>query len=65
MGRSWPTPRLSRWWRNWTAGRAGRTARRGLGSSQAVTGRALRADDDELLHLAVPVLAALRRDKAA
>jgi hypothetical protein len=35
------------------------------GNSQAVTGRALRADDDELLHLAVPVLAALGRDKAA
>jgi hypothetical protein len=40
-------------------------ARRRLGTPQAVTGRALRADDAELLHLAVPVLEALRRDKAA
>ena len=29
-----------------------------------MTGRALRADDDELLHLAVSVLEALGRDKA-
>ena len=40
-------------------------ARRGLGTLQAVTGGVLRADDDELLHLAVPVLEVLRRDKAA
>jgi hypothetical protein len=30
-----------------------------------VTGRVLRVDDDELLHLAVSVLEALGRDKAA
>jgi hypothetical protein len=35
------------------------------GLPQAVTGRALRADGDELLHLAAPVLAALGCDKAA
>ena len=39
-------------------------ARRRLGTPQAVPSRAVRADD-ELLHLAAPVLAVLGRDKAA